>query len=74
MRSVEVEKEKVERQRTEVENALTQAKEEVAILTSRVHELEGLLTKRDFEKEKYVERETGREKLLGVLEDKSRKL
>jgi len=43
-------------------------------LTSRVHELEGLLTERDFEKEKYIERESGREKLLGVLEDKSRRL
>ena len=39
----------------------------------RVQELEGSLAERDFEREKYREREVAREKLLQVLEDKSRK-
>lgn len=33
-----------------------------------------MLTERDFEKEQFIERDAGREKLLGVLEDKSRRL
>ena len=64
VRTVELEKEKIEKQKHDIEASLKETREEVSKVVMRVQELEGSLAERDFEREKYREREVAREKLL----------
>ena len=73
LRTIEQDREKAERQRTEVEGQLKQLKEEHDKALEKIKETEGKIHDLELQSVRHSERDQSRERLLEVLEEKSRK-
>ena len=74
VRTVELEKDKIEKQKAEQDAIIDSLKAQIEEKAREIEEIEAGIKEAEYSKAKMVEREKSREKLLEVLEEKKRKL